>query len=122
MNWKEKRELKKKLAKVISPDIMEQKLGENKITLAISEELMDILDNDYEYNMLSQIVLTRQNLTETLGYIIPKIKFEIDDSLEENEFAIKIRGIPVINSHAYCGYNMFFKNELNIEKIQGDFY
>ncbi len=115
-------ELKKKLAKVINPDVMEQKLYTPKITLSISEELMDILDNDYEYNMLSQIVLTRQNLTETLGYIIPKIKFEIDDSLEENEFAIKIRGIPVINSHAYCGYNMFFKNELNIEKIQGDFY
>ncbi len=110
-------ELKKKLAKVINPDIMEQKLGEQKLTLSISEELMDILDGDNEYNMLSQIVLIRQNLTESLGYIIPKINIELDDSLSENEFSIKVRGIPVINSRAYMGYTMFFKNELNIEKL-----
>ncbi len=119
---KELEELKKKLAKVISPDIMEQKLGENKITLAISEELMDILDNDNEYNILSQIVLVRQNLTESLGFIIPKIKIEIDDSLNENEFSLKVRGINVINSHAYCDYNMFFSNELNIEKLPDNSY
>ena len=29
-------DLKKKLSKVISPDVMEQKLGEQKLTLAIS--------------------------------------------------------------------------------------
>lgn len=110
-------ELKKKLSKVINPDIMEQKLGEQKLTLSISEELMDILDSDNEYNMLAQIVLIRQNLTESLGYIIPKINIEVDDSLSENEFAIKVRGIPVINSRAYMGYTMFFKNELNIEKL-----
>ncbi len=113
-------DLKKKLSKVISPDVMEQKLGEQKLTLAISEELMDILDNENEYNILSQIVLIRQNLTETLGYIIPKINIEIDDSLEENEFAIKVRGITVIKTHAYCGYTMFFKNELQMDEIPED--
>ena len=113
-------ELKKNLSKVITPDIMEQKLGEQKLTLSISEELIDILDNDNEYNMLSQIVLIRQNLTESLGYIIPKIKIEIDDTLEENEFSIKVRGIPVINSHAYCNHTMFYSSELNIEKLPQD--
>ena len=115
-------ELKKNLAKVITPEIMEQKLGEQKLTLSISEELIDILDSDNEYNMLAQIVLIRQNLTESLGYIIPKIKIEIDDSLEENEFSIKVRGIPVVNSHAYCDHTMFFNNELNIEKLPEDTY
>ena len=114
---KELDELKKKLSKVINPDVMEQKLGEAKLTLAISEELIDILDNDNEYNILTQIVYIRQNLTENLGYIIPKIKIEIDDGLEENEFAIKVRGIPVIKSHAYTGHTVFFENELNIEKL-----
>ncbi len=114
---KELDDLKKQLAKVINPDTMEQKLGEKKITLALSEELTDIFDNDVEENMLSQIVLIRQNLTESLGYIIPKIKIEIDDTLDENEFAIKIRGIPVITSHAYPGYTMFFEKELNIENL-----
>ena len=110
-------DLKKKLSKVIAPDIMEQKLGENKLTLSISEELIDILDNDNEYNILSQIVLIRQNLTENLGYILPKIKIEIDDTLNENEFAIKVRGIPVINSYAFLKNTMFFKNELNLEEL-----
>ncbi len=113
-------DLKKKLAKVINPDIMEQKLGESKLTLAISEELTDILDSNYEYNMLSQIVLIRQNLTKNLGYIIPKINIEIDDSLSENEFEIRVRGIPVINSHAYSSHTMFFENELKIEKLPSD--
>ncbi len=113
-------ELKKKLAKVINPDIMEQKLGESKLTLAISEELIDILDNDNEYNMLTQIVYIRQNLTENLGYIIPKIKIEIDDSLEENEFAIKVRGIPVISAHAYPSHAIFFRKELNIDTLPED--
>ena len=49
-------DLKKNLSKVITPDIMEQKLGEQKLTLSISEELIDILDSENEYNMLSQIV------------------------------------------------------------------
>ena len=115
-------DLKKKLAKVITPEIMEQKLGEQKLTLSISEELIDILDSDNEYNMLAQIVLIRQNLTESLGYIIPKIKIEIDDTLEENEFAIKVRGIPVINAHAYCGHTMFFNSELNLEKLPEESY
>jgi flagellar biosynthesis protein FlhA len=110
-------ELKKKLAQVIKPEIMEQKLGEHKLTLAISEELLDILDSENENNILAQIVLIRQNLTENLGYIIPKVKIEIDETLEENEFVIKVRGIPVVNSHAYLKHTMFFENELNIEKL-----
>lgn len=113
-------ELKRQLAKVITPDIMEKKLGEQKLTLSISEELIDILDNDNEFNILSRIVLIRQNLTESLGYIIPKIKIEIDDSLEENEFSIKVRGIPVFKSKAYNFHTMFFKNELNIEDLPQD--
>lgn len=113
-------ELKKNLSKVITPEIMEQKLGEHKLTLSISEELIDILDSNNEFNMLAQIVLIRQNLTESLGYIIPKIKIEIDDSLDENEFSIKVRGIPLITSHAYCNHTMFYKNELNIEKLPNE--
>ncbi len=119
---KELDDLKKNLAKVISPNVMEQKLGEQKLTLSISEELIDILDSDNEYNMLSQIVLIRQNLTESLGYIIPKIKIEIDDSLNENEFAVKVRGITVLTSTAYCNYNMYFKNDLNLESLPKDSY
>lgn len=110
-------ELKKKLSKVINPDIMEQKLGETRLTIAISEELAPILDSSNEDNLLSQIVYVRQNLTEKSGYIIPKVKIEIDETLDENEFSIKLRGISVINSFAYTKHTMFINDELNIEKI-----
>jgi len=110
-------DLKKKLAGVISPDIMEKKLGEQKLTLSVSEELIDLLDNDNDNNLLSQIVLLRQNLTDSLGYIIPKIKLEIDDALDENEFCIKVRGIPVLNSYAYSSHTMFYEKELQMESF-----
>lgn len=113
-------ELKKQLSKIIKPDIMEEKLGEDKLTLSISEELIEIMDNDNEYNILSQLVLIRQNITETSGYIMPKVKIEVDDTLDENEFCIKIRGIPVIKSYAYKGYSMFIRKELKIEKLPQD--
>ena len=113
-------ELKQNLSKVITPDIMEKKLGEKKLTLAISEELIDILDSDNEYNLLSQIVLIRQHLTESLGFIIPQTKIEVDDSLEENEFSIKVRGVPVLNSYAYPKHTLFFKNELKIDKFPNE--
>ena len=38
--------LKKNLSDVINPNIMEKKLGEAKLTLSISEELADILDEN----------------------------------------------------------------------------
>ena len=110
-------ELKRRLSKVLNPDIMKQRLGEYKLTLSISEELMDITDTKNDDNILSQIVYTRQNLTDESGYILPKVIIELDDTLDENEFVIKIRGIPVVSSHAYCNHTMFLKQELNTDKL-----
>lgn len=110
-------ELKQKLLQVLSPDIMENKLGEAKLSISLSEELLDIVNPDSEVNLISQIVSVRQHLTETLGYILPKVKFNNDDTLQANEFSINVRGIPAINAAAYPGFNMYFRDELNISKL-----
>lgn len=110
-------ELRKNLLKVLNPDIMENKLGEARLSISLSEESAVLLDSSADDNLLAQIVYIRQNLTETLGYIIPKIKIEIDDTLDESEIYVKVRGIPAVNAYVYPGRTMFYENELNIDKM-----
>lgn len=109
--------LKSKLIEVISPEIMQNKIGENKISISLSEELLDSISPDSDYNLISEIVKVRQDLTESLGYIIPKVKIESDDLLQANEFAIKVRGVDAIKAFSYSGYIMYFRDELNLSKL-----
>lgn len=44
-------------------------------------------------NLVAQTVKVRQTLVEQLGYIIPKIRFENDETLQANEFEIDVRGV-----------------------------
>lgn len=114
---KELDELKQKLVQVLSPEIMQNKIGENKLSISLSEELLDLVSPDSEINLISQIVHVRQRLTETLGYIIPKVSITNDDALQANEFEINVRGIPAIKAFAYTGYIMYFRDELNLTKL-----
>lgn len=113
-------ELKRQLQNVISPDIMIDKIGEDKIKIKLSEENIELVNPDVNANLVAQTVKVRQNLAQDLGYIIPKIKFESDESLQANEFEIDIRGVCAAKGVAYCGYLMFFKDDLNIEKTPKD--
>ena len=115
-NMKELEELKSKLLQVLSPEIMQNKLGEIRLSISLSEELTDILSPDNPNNLIAQVVAIRQKLTEKLGYIIPKVIVNVDETMQGNEFSINIRGIPVIKSYAYPGFIQFFEKELNLEK------
>ena len=117
VNINELEDLKKKLFRYMSPDIMYKKLGEDKLSISLSEELSELINPDEEVNLISQTVQVRQNLTEKLGYVIPEIKFLNGDDLQENEVAINVRGIPAIKATCYPGYVMYFKHELNLEKL-----
>ncbi|UKI42830.1 MAG: FHIPEP family type III secretion protein [Candidatus Melainabacteria bacterium] len=74
------------------------------------------MDPDFEAPLLSSIVNTHNNFVENLGYIIPKVKFEIDDNLPPNAYCIKIRNVNVFQGTAYCNHLMFYRDELNIVK------
>lgn len=119
-NIEELQDLKKQLQNVISPDIMIDKIGEDKIKIKLSEENIALVNPDLDANLVSQTVKIRQELAENLGYIIPKIKFENDESLQANEFEIDVRGVCAAKGVVYCGYFMFFKDDLNIEKYPKD--
>ena len=62
----------------------------NKIKIKLSEENIELVNPDLEANLVSNSVKVRQNLAENLGYIIPRVRFENDESLLANEFEIDI--------------------------------
>lgn len=113
---KEQDELKKSLNKMTSPESMMDKLTEEKVTIALSSELMGLVDPDIEENLIAKTVKIRQKLTQELGYIIPRIKFEEDENLQADEFLISVRGVPALKDMAFFGYRVFFEEDLELTK------
>lgn len=119
-NIEELKELKKQLQQTISPEIMVDKIGEDKIKIKLSEENIELVNPDFDANLVAETVKVRQKLAENLGYIIPKIKFENDEALQLNEFEIDVRGVCAAKGVVYCGYLMYFQDELNLSKAPKD--
>lgn len=116
---KELDELKNKLAKTTSPDVMFSKLREEKLSINLSEELLGYVDSDrdsQEEELVAETVKSRLKLTEQIGYVIPKIVFKDDETLNPFEFSIKVRGIEVFKSMIYPDYLMFYADDLKLEK------
>ncbi len=110
--------LKQNLIKTISPESMYSKVHQEKLSIHLSEEVLDLVNPDMGGVLISETVKSRQKIAEELGYIVPKIIFEDDDKLNPYEFSIKIRGLEIINSYAYPGFLMFFEDDLKLDKKQ----
>lgn len=116
---KELEDLKDKLSKATSPDVMYAKLTEEKLSINMSEELLGYIDADrdsQEEELLAETVKTRLKLAEEIGYVIPKIIFRDDETLNPYEFCIKVRGSEVFRAFVYPDHLMFYKDELNLDK------
>ncbi len=116
---KELDELKLKLAQATSPNAMYSMLKEEKLAILLSEEILgyvDPADEILEEELISETVKSRLKLTETLGYVIPKIVFKDDENLNPYEFSIKIRGLEVFKACVYPGFLMFYNDEIHLEK------
>lgn len=111
-------ELRQSLLKIISPESMNARIGQEKLSIHLSEEALDLVNPDLGAPLIAQTVKSRQKVTDELGYVIPKITFEDDVKLTAYEFSIKIRGIEAVNSFVYPNYLMFFKDDLKIDKTQ----
>ncbi len=111
--------LKSDLAKATSPDVMYSRLHEEKLSVNLSEELLEFVDNEsdiQEEALLSATVRSRLKLTDELGYIIPKILFKDDETLNPYEFTINVRGSEVVRAFVYPNCVMYFEDELHIDK------
>lgn len=116
---KELEDLKGKLAKATSPDSMFSKLKEEKLSIRLSEEILGYVDPDHEIleeELVAETVKSRLKLTEELGYIIPKIVFKDDETLNPYEFTIRIRGLDVFKANVYPEFLMFFADDLHLDK------
>lgn len=109
--------LKKQLKSLLSPSKMIQNLGEERLSISLSEELYCLNNADCEQNLLAQTIKARQELVQELGYIIPKVQFVENPELEENEFTISIHAVPIVSAKAYSRHILFFEDELNIQKF-----
>lgn len=104
--------LKQSLVCEISPEGMYSSLKEEKLTVNLSEEILELVSLDYSDNLLAQTVKVRQDLTERLGYVIPHIHFHSSDDLGANEFSIKIHDVEVFRTVVFPNYVVFYKDEL----------
>lgn len=110
-------ELKKQLRDVISPDYVNSSIGEEKLSISLSEEILELVNPDENAVLISEMVKSRQRMVENTGYIIPKVKFVDDDSLQANEFSILVRGVKAFSSYVYPGYLMFYHDELTLDRL-----
>lgn len=120
---KELDELKSSLARATSPDIMFARLHEEKLSVNLSEELIEYVDSESdseEESLLAATVKTRLKLTDELGYIIPKILFKDDETLNPYEFSIKIRGFEVFRGMVYPQHSAFLADEIHLDKKPKD--
>lgn len=109
--------LKKQLKSLLNPANLVSNLGEERLSINLSEEVYCLNNPDREQNLLSQTVKIRQELTNELGYIIPKVLFVENTSLEPFEFTINIHSIPVAHAFAHPECLMYFEDELNFKKM-----
>lgn len=113
-------ELRQNLIKTISPESMYSKVRQEKLSIHLSEEVLDLVNPDTGGVLIAETVKVRQKLAEELGYVVPKIVFEDDENLNPYEFSIKIRGLEVLNSFVYPNFLMFFEDDLKLDKKQKD--
>ena len=109
-------DLKRDLKEILAPSKMSRFLGEERLSISLSSENYSLCDPTYEKNLLSQTVKVRQDLTNELGYIIPKVQFIENSSLDEYEFSINIHGVAIASAKAYPEHIVFFEDELNLDK------
>ncbi len=116
---KELEELKHQLAEATSPDEMYSKLNVEKLAICLSEEILGYVEPEHditEEELVAETVKSRLKLTDELGYVIPKIVFKDDETLNPYEFSIRIHGEDVFKACVYPNFLMFFCDELHLDK------
>lgn len=109
-------DLKKQLKEAVSPDKFVEFLGVKTLSIHLSEELLPLVNQESQSNLVLETVRLRQHLADELGYIIPHISIEDDETLSMNEFSLEVRGIDAFRGVVYPGFLMFFQSELDLNK------
>lgn len=110
--------LKKQLKSLLSPSKMANALGEERLSIHLGEEIYTLNAPDADgTSLLAETVKVRQELTNEVGYIIPKVLFLENPELDEYTFTINIHSIPIVEAEAYPNHIVYFEDELNLTKF-----
>lgn len=109
-------DLKQDLVKEISPGVMYSRIGEEKFIVNLSDELLEFVSTDGPNDLLSETVKSRQKLTDELGYVIPRMVFQDDDTLEPYGFCLKVHNLEVYKSVAVPEHIAFFKDDVKLSR------
>ncbi len=113
----ELKKLKSKFSELISPSTMYNRINQDLLTIEVSHELSELIDNEKDGDLIAEIVRLRQKLTDELGYIIPGIHFTISDEMNENEYRIKVRNLEALRGVVYPGHKRFFPGQSNLDNM-----
>jgi len=102
--------------KLDEPLSLYTRIGQDIITITVSEELIDLIDNETNGELILESVRLRQNLADNLGYILPPLRFTCSDEVGENQYKISIRKFTALAGVAYNGYRMFYPGQANIQR------
>lgn len=111
--------LKKQLKSLLSPSKMANALGEERLSIHLSEEIYSLNNPSSKNggtNILAETVKIRQELTNEVGYIIPKVLFLENPELDEYTFTINIHSIPIVQAQAYPEHTVYYEDELNLKR------
>ncbi len=109
--------LKSKFSEILSPSNMYTRINQDLITIAVSYEHSELVDNEKNGDLIAESVRLRQKLTDELGYVIPRVHFVISEEMNENEYKIKIRNLTAVSGIAYSNHRRFFMGESNIHSL-----
>ena len=112
----ERNTLKNKFSEMLSPANMYERINQDVLTVVVSEELVDLIDNEKNGELIIESVRLRQALTDKLGYVIPAIRFISSDEMAEDQYSIKVRKLKALSGIVYPKYRMFVPGQANIEK------
>lgn len=109
--------LKSKFSSLVSPSNMYSRISQELLTIVVSEELSELIDNEKDGDLIAETVRLRQKLTDTYGYVIPRIQFIASEEMEENEYKIKVRNLCAMTGVVYPGYRRFFPGQSNLQDM-----
>ena len=109
--------LKSKFAELLFPSNMYSRISQDFLTIAVSYELSELIENEKDGDLIAESVRLRQKTTDTLGYVIPQIHFVISDEMSENEYKIKVRNLKAASGIIYPKHRRFFIGQSNIQSV-----
>ncbi|MGD9580114.1 MAG: FHIPEP family type III secretion protein [Vampirovibrionia bacterium] len=109
-------ELEKQLNKVSDAYKLYDRINADKITIYLSEELVNLTDKANKDNLIASIIKHRQDLADKFGFIIPNIRYSDNVTLEPNQYRIDIREVPAASGFVYPDSRMLHKGQSNITR------